>query len=100
MKWVIYMVISCCVYDVLAINYVVKKQNIDEPSGGLYLPILLTIIIYTALMVLFIEKKNIFDNNPIRSIFFLAPSFMFLLMHVLVLGAGFDSLIHWIFQTR
>jgi hypothetical protein len=87
MKWIIYAVLICSVFDLATITYANSVEN-DNLGNVLVLPLLILIIAYTLLAVLLIEKNNLTTRYKTFCVLLLAIPCLFLFGHALAIIAN------------
>lgn len=92
MKWIIYIVCACAVFDVALLKYNIENK-VDVFAPGIYVLGLIFLIIYTVLIVLLIKKKDWFETRTLLPIFLLLPSLIYLVVHLLILFLNLISLL-------
>lgn len=95
MKWIIYLVAGCAIYDIVLLQYNVNISTDVFAPGYLFL-IVLSFVIYTAIVVFLIDRKEWLDTRQFLSVILLGPPMLFLFGHIFVLLANVNILLHYI----
>jgi hypothetical protein len=83
MRWIIYGITGCIIYDIIAVQYHISRGT-DVFVPGFYVVIFSVILLYTIGVVRLVDKKALFDKSIALSVLLLAPCFIFLLLHALL----------------
>jgi hypothetical protein len=98
MKWVIYSVCGFAVVDLIILQYNINT-NVDVFTPGIYVVLLLFLILYTVLCVLIIDKRELMDKYPFRSLFILMPCFLYLLIHIMLSFWWINNWLRFLFSN-
>lgn len=93
MRWIIYLVCTCAVIDLI-----ILKNNIDNKvdvfAPGIYVFVLIFIVFYTIFFVLLIERREMFDRKLLLSIFILSPCLLYLIAHIFIVFANLVNVLN------
>jgi hypothetical protein len=87
MKWIVYGVLICSVFDLATITYANSMSN-DSLGNILVLPLLILIIAYTLLAVWLIKANNLMTRYKLFCVLLLAIPCLFLFAHALAIIAN------------